>query len=354
MNIKPFKQIVSEIISWVVSNTKKITDFNVGSVIRTMIEAISVELEEIYYHMWFGFRDAVKQAIFYAFDFHYKESTYATTTLTFTRVDTTDTSVAITIPAGTTVSTPEGIYFSTDNDCTIAIGATSTTVTATCQTAGTTGNVAENTITVVITGDLQSSVTVNNSSAVSDGTEQETDEEIKTRFQEYIQSLSKGTLSAIEYGAKTITGVLNAKAVDHYLGEVYLYVWDINGNLTSTMKTAIEDILDNWRAGGIQVSVFAPTKTAVDVILKVQVSDLNAIDTATLTSTIEANLLALNNTIELGKTLNLSEIISTTMNSSIYITDVKITQPTADVTAQTYEIVLINSITISEITESEI
>ena len=95
MNIKPFKQIVSEVIAWVVSNTKKLTDFNVGSVMRTLIEAISVELEEIYYHMWFGFRDAVKQAIFYAFDFHYKEPTAATVSLTFTRLDTIDTTKAI-------------------------------------------------------------------------------------------------------------------------------------------------------------------------------------------------------------------------------------------------------------------
>jgi len=354
MKIKTLKQIVTDLIQWTISKTNKITDFNVGSVIRTLYESIAAEIEEIYYHLWNGFRDSVKNAIFYSFDFHYLEPTPATATLTFTRLDENDTTIPINIPAGTVVATEEGIYFTTLSDCVIPIGETSTTVTAQSQLTGSNMNVLENTINIVVTPDLQSSITVTNPEPATGGTDQETDEEIKERFGEYIKSLAKGTLSALEYGAKTVQGVLNATAVDHYLGIVDLYVWDTNGELSDTLKSQVEAEIENWRAGGIQVKVHAPNRKTVSVTLKVQVSDLNYVDTNSLSQKIIESVKAITSEIKLGKSLNISEIISTAMSVSPYIVDVKVTQPTEDVTAETYEVIIISDVTISEITDEEI
>ena len=354
MNIKTIKQIVSNMIQWTIARTTKITDFNVGSVVRTLYESVAAEIEEVYYHLWNGFRDAVKKTIFYAFDFHYKEPTPAYVELVFTRIDTNDTSQPIYIPKGTIVSTLEGVYFETLEDCTIQTGETSCTVTAVSQLTGSINNVPEETITIIQSNDLQSSVSVINPQPASGGNDKETDEELIERFQEYIQSLARGTLSALEYGAKTVDGVVNATAIDRYIGSVNLYVWDSNGNLSDYLKEQVKNEMINWRAAGIEVNVLPPIKVNVDVELKVQVADLSLVSETTLKEQIEDAILAFNNSLTLGKALNISEIIHATMNVSNNIVDVKVISPEQDYNATEYQLIHINSVTISQITDSEI
>ena len=46
--IKDFASITASMINWLRANTTKVTDFNVGSVVRTMAEASAAEMEELY------------------------------------------------------------------------------------------------------------------------------------------------------------------------------------------------------------------------------------------------------------------------------------------------------------------
>lgn len=101
--IKKFNSILASMINWVSGATDKITDFNVGSVIRTLLEAIAMELEELYYQLLKAVEEAIEEAIYRAFNFPRNPAVKATGLVTFYRSPGSD--VAIIIPRGSLVST---------------------------------------------------------------------------------------------------------------------------------------------------------------------------------------------------------------------------------------------------------
>lgn len=67
--VKKFNSIVASMINWISSATDKITDFNPGSVVRTIIEAVAMELEELYYQLLVAVEEAIDEAIYRTFNF---------------------------------------------------------------------------------------------------------------------------------------------------------------------------------------------------------------------------------------------------------------------------------------------
>lgn len=104
---------MASMINWVSSATNKITDFNVGSVTRTMLEAVAIELEELYYQLLRAVEEAIEEAIYRTFNFPRNPAQKATGNVRFTRLAGTETE--ITINRGTLVSndTDPVIYFET-------------------------------------------------------------------------------------------------------------------------------------------------------------------------------------------------------------------------------------------------
>ena len=103
--------------------------------------------------------------------------------------------------------------------------------------AGTSGNVASDTIT-----QMRSSIpginTVTNPAAFYNGTKEETDSARKARFAYYIQSLARATKGALEFAAKTVTQVVAAKAIDDNRASVWRYD-ALNGvylDITTSMR----------------------------------------------------------------------------------------------------------------------
>ena len=48
LKIKSMYEVFNNLVEWITAKTDKITDFNVGSAIRTLTEAISIQFEEFY------------------------------------------------------------------------------------------------------------------------------------------------------------------------------------------------------------------------------------------------------------------------------------------------------------------
>jgi hypothetical protein len=117
--VKKFNSIVASMINWVSSATKKITDFNKGSVTRTLIEAVAMELEELYYQLLQATEEAIEEAIYRTFNFPRNPPEKATGIVQFTRVTGCDVSVAI--PAGTLIgtNTEPSVLFETQSDALI-------------------------------------------------------------------------------------------------------------------------------------------------------------------------------------------------------------------------------------------
>lgn len=103
-------------INWVSSATDRITDFNTGSVVRTILEAVAIELEELYYQLLRAVEEAIEEAIYRTFNFPRNPAERATGNVRFTRLSGTE--PEITINRGTLVGTDTDpiIYFETQAD----------------------------------------------------------------------------------------------------------------------------------------------------------------------------------------------------------------------------------------------
>ena len=115
--IKKFSSIITSMINWVSSNTSKVTDFNPGSVVRTVLEAVAMELEELYYQLLQATQEAIEEAIYRTFNFPRNPSQKAGGTIRFYRL--TGTEVVVTVPLDTMVGTdtePPLTYLTTSEE----------------------------------------------------------------------------------------------------------------------------------------------------------------------------------------------------------------------------------------------
>lgn len=224
---------VTSMIDWFTGICKTITDFVVGSKIRTKFETIAVEMEAQDYAWYQSLKKAIPTALYRAFDFDPRAAQASLGSVVFT-VPAAATAI-ITIPANTIVATVASLSFSeiqfkTAVDATISIGQASTVeIPVQCTVAGIIGNVALGSIIAIkSTVSGASSITVVNGSAVTGGTERETEDERRLRFIEYVKTLSKGTVDAVIYGAKTAyitsdNGVITERVQSAVIYEPFLH-----------------------------------------------------------------------------------------------------------------------------------
>jgi uncharacterized phage protein gp47/JayE len=315
--VKKFSSILASMINWVSSSTDKITDFNKGSVVRTLLESVAMELEELYYQLQKATEEAIEEAIYRTFNFPRNPAKKATGTVRFTRIS--GTTAVVTIPIGSLVGTDTdpSVIFETQADETIpSITGTATggstiklidttsnfttlgviagsivynltdggqsvvaTISTTTNTndslnfsalsggntftsadsyrvvvpykdisviaviSGEDGNVAAASV-IVLKSNISNILSVNNSSALLNGAEEETDTARKNRFSLYIQSLARATKGALEYAARTISQIVAARAIDDVRPTVF--VFDSTGaSLTSGVWTDISQAMRN-------------------------------------------------------------------------------------------------------------
>ena len=208
--------VLKDLIDWTTVRTDKITDFNIGSGIRTIYEAISVQLEEFYFRMKQNALYSIATSIYTAFDFdrHTAEKASGQVTILFLR----SIPNSITIPKGTQFCTTDVygyIYFETLEDHYIPAGMVETTLPVTCTEGGTIGNVPARAISLIIPSNVMIR-SVMNQLPFTNGRDAETATEHKKRFQQYINTLSRATSKAILYGTLEVDGVTGAWVDDDY------------------------------------------------------------------------------------------------------------------------------------------
>jgi uncharacterized phage protein gp47/JayE len=285
---KSAESIVNDMVAWMRGCTTKITDFRVGSKTRTILEAVAIVIEERTDKIFRSIRELIETNIYSIFSFDRIPATYATGTVTFSRVDVADQNYVIL--AGTMLlsqasqyNAPLKYYVSTD--AIIAVGTTSVDVGVVCATAGTIGNVASGSLNMFVQKPTGIDA-VNNSLDFITGSEEETSEAQKARFQEFLQAQSRGVLQSIEYGARlanvvdTGTGLITEKVVLATASEdlvnkpaqVDLHIWNGSGVASANLLASVTKTLtgyydsnDNpvygFKPAGILVNVYsAPIK----------------------------------------------------------------------------------------------
>ena len=255
--------------------------------------------------------------------------------LQFTRTSTA--AGAVTQSSGSVMRTAGGVRFRLLADA--AFGAASlgpVTVNAEAVEAGTSGNVAPDTIVSFVTARADSTLLVTNPERAAGGDFTESDESLRERTRAFYGQARRGILGAIEFGALTVPGVrqalaeevLNSLGVPN--GYVYLYIADANGQSNAVLNAEVLSALLEYRAGGVIVNVFGatPTYQAIQYLLAYQAN----VDTAAAFDAVRASTVAQVNSLRPGATLERSLLFQTARSvSGVIVGDDAIVVPTGDV-----------------------
>lgn len=306
--------MLSTMTDYVLTHTNKINDFTEGSAIETLLEASSLETEMLYYLTMQNIKTGIQDGVMQAFGFTRKQATYAygTVRLTFTSELTT----SLYIPKGTLFSCSDTSYtqtYQTLDEYQIPSGANYVDIPVYCTTVGAYGNIPANTIDT--TTDITYLDTVTNLEAFQTGTDEETVSDMTVRFRQMIQSLQRGTVQALEYGAKTVDGIAGAYVFESTYGSVTVYCHDANGDLSSDLQTAVTNELYYWKAAGIRVSVQPVHKTTVDLTIGINVPN-TTLQTDDFLAAVKLRMENYLNAYTVGQPVYISDLIQNVMDIS--------------------------------------
>ncbi|HWQ08396.1 MAG TPA: baseplate J/gp47 family protein, partial [Holophaga sp.] len=182
-----------------------------------------------------------------------------------------------------------GTKFATTADGTIASGATSSgSIPVTASVVGSSGNVAAGAICVIPYA-IEDVDSVTNAASTLGGTDEETDASRAARFARYVKTLPRGTGGSLEYAAESVSGVVEAKAIEPYMldtppddcpyaGLVWLWIdtgvgdgtidSGISTKLTKVIngyQDAVEGWVEGWKAAGVIVTLKGTTSQGVKI-----------------------------------------------------------------------------------------
>lgn len=276
MLIKKQSDILTDLMDYTASMTNKITDYSVGSVIRSIYDAVSIEGEMLYLMTFNNIQEGIESGLMSAFNFSPKAATKATGTLTIEFYS--PISSPIVISKGTRFSTGltnDDLYYETTNAYTVSSGLQTIDIEVQASVAGTVGNVLPGEITKPETS-IYNVSQVYNTLPFLTGTDEETYDEARTRFNLMVESIGRGTNHAILFGALSVPEIQLAK-IEEFVGFINLYVGDANGLLSPELATDVSNAIDNYRAAGIKVNIYPISRTAVDVDMTITVTDMSYI-----------------------------------------------------------------------------
>lgn len=285
--IKSFNDIVLSEINHGRAVTEKITDWAPGSVARTLIEAPAVEIEELYLQMFLGLRDAIPVATFQSFGF---DRLPAATARGFVSISKSPAPAEpVSIAAGTEFTTDDGRSYLATQGVIWPAEQSVVRVPVACTVPGLSGNVAAGVINASPSFGASDGYTVSNS-LIETGRDLETDLERETRFAEFVQSLSRGTVVACLYAAR-LSSVLDADGnVFEYVtraglqedpGRVRIYLYSSQGiasdaliadgqlRLDGTRDDESGTITPGYRSAGVRVEVLKMQERSVPLGVQV-------------------------------------------------------------------------------------
>lgn len=229
----------------------RITDFNEGSEIRTLLESFAVDI----YTLMEETDDVSRIAFVETADGEWLDKhganplvslprelgEKATGTVTFTIPESTTSEVVI--PIDTIVISEEtGLEYATLADAVIPVGETTATAMVESLTEGTDGNAESNTVTLFDDDStLYNGLTVNNDDAFEGGIDYEEDDEYRERLLAYIRKDDFGSVGYYETLCNDVDGVHDVLLVDDAEATKKILV---NGDVKPTPDTVLANVLE--------------------------------------------------------------------------------------------------------------
>lgn len=353
--LKDFTSLTASMINWMKATQNKVTDFNVGSVARTLVEAPAAEIDELYQQMFIGLKEAIPVSVYNTFSFDLITEVPATG---FIRVYVDASLTPILVPAATTfTAVSNGTSYTSLNDVTITPGNLYADVLVTCTLPGTIGNISAGE-TFTLEPVINQITSASNSAPFASGIDAETDDDRKSRFNAYVSSLNRGTLAAIRYGLTLAnltdsSGNITERVVSSSIIEPWLtdelqpvslvncYVHNGVGATSAALVTRAQEVIygyydengvavPGWKAAGVKLLVYSATETTVPVTGTLTV--LDGYDGPTLITLAEQAAYEYILSRGIGETVIKSELIALIMEiEGVY--DTTLTAPAGNVTA---------------------
>ncbi|NCA71713.1 MAG: hypothetical protein EOM91_16860 [Sphingobacteriia bacterium] len=267
--IKTFPAITDDMIARMRASTTKVTDFNVGSVVRALLEAPALEVDELYQSMYYGLLESIPTAIYTGFGFDRLDATAASGWVTASRAaaqpDATE------LPQGEILTAYDGQTYATVAASEIPAGQTQATIRVVAVVPGSSGNQAAGAIDQTI-GSVRYV-----SGEIGAGTDPESESQRAERFAAYIRSLARGTIAALEYAARlaavySSSGIaierVERAAVLEGPGHVDLFVHNGSGATSADLVARVAALIEGYRDPdlGAWVGGYRPAGMRVDVI----------------------------------------------------------------------------------------
>lgn len=283
MNFKAFGTILQEMLDYLAGSASALTDFNVGSATRSLMEAVALVLAELHYlgeqlvsrffvstatGQWLDMRAA-------EYGLYRIQAAPTTRSLSVSHAA----GPIVTIPVGQQFATLPGaavqVIYQVTQAATLAAGAASVGVLVISTTAGAATAIPDAT-------DLRQQGTalayidaISTGSILLAGTDRETDDQLRARLLDHMQNPA-GPGSAADYERAVLdefAGVIGSVTVIPLWagpGTVEVLVLGPSGSIPSGGTIAqVQAFLDTWAPIGAAVTVSAPGTASVDVTVTV-------------------------------------------------------------------------------------
>lgn len=230
-----------------------------------------------------------------------------------------------------------GVTFATDLDAVFGGFTATVLVSATAVIAGPDGNVqASPPAGSFVNAPFDTTIVIANQAAAG-GTDQESDTAYRGRYFSFFPTIRRGTLAAIQSAGPDVPGVAVATAIEIVnpygipAAAVQLIVADANGNSSAAMLQAVTDLLLDFRACGIPVTVIGGLlNNTTPVIWNIQVE--SGFDSVAVAAQVRAVTAAITEFLAPGAVLYRSSLIAAarTVPGAI-VTDTSLVSPALDV-----------------------
>lgn len=276
MIARQYDDIYNELKNITIAKQGRITDFNEGSIISSLYEAIASVVERVYLEGRIGYDDMLKAVPRLIFGFTPKGGQRASASVVFSRAKASD--IRTVIPVSSKVASGNYIFVTTEVGVIEPGQLQSNNVAVQAETVGLDYNVPANTITTLSSIMPLDVVEVTNPVKAAGGTNAESDAEVEARFKLYINGLQGGNNYGIKSAALSVEGVRSASIEEHFppIDDIYgftIYVDDGTGGMSKELQQAIEDKMNGddtsinpgQRPAGVFCRVLSATPVPVTV-----------------------------------------------------------------------------------------
>ncbi len=325
---KTYKQIVTDILRDL-RKRSPLTDTNIGSVSRTIIETVSLEIAGLYDQLeaayQAGFVDTAEgpalDLVVAILGIERKSAQFATGSVTFSRRSA---NRDVSIPRGTRVSTrtadPTKVkVFETTMNENLPKGEAEAEVPIRALLPGEDGEADLETIT-----DIDSPIvgvdSVNNKKPTNVGAEEESDEELRERAKATVLSAGKTTVNAIHNAVLSIPGVRSVNVYDMpngIPGEIDIIIDGLDlSDEESAEYLQVQEVVRTHRPVGIQVNIKSVELVKADLEIYTKLYEKTRTDEELqdAINTIENAVINYVNALKAGETVLKNRIIQAVVN----------------------------------------